>query len=1415
MDDAVEEAAAHEAGRRAAAGSVPKPPEGIRLHTDADAARRASGLRARAFTLGDDVYFGAGRYDPTTPAGRELLAHELYHAHRQRETGEQRIARDPDTPTPPDPQQLKEQLYAEWVHDGLIDALADQRITVANFAAGIVKRSTQRITDATELETLKARADELVHLTSPPWDLVNAPRLVAAVSGMPKELDAYLPSVGTESFLSAWTQGIARYLAAPDETTAAERFGELIDAVSAIGVRFGSVSKLLWFELHETLMHLVELRERLAKLPDDAQAKPEAMLADRRAIGDEINRTARHALLVNQAMSDPALTGVPLDPNSPTPLETQLGPLSGRLAQMRETEKEEKKTQQALGAGPELLAASMPGGMGIEVAPEEAFPRTADEAAESWATELADRGDQLFRDLETAPCRIVPANPPGSIEAFIKVFDSWFTFLPSRAIAADPLIAAAVSAWRGAMWGLGQLGMEGWMVSQLLKPVGYGYYGQLARPKFWSPLPVPRLRDQTVGGGPVPGYAFVHELVPELGVIETHAEDREVALQQGIETARANFTAIWLLHLQKAPVLEMARSLGVAPPAASYLFLRDPSAAEGWNYLVYYQSVIEESDKVAEQKTMAAPLADYLGASQQVSAMLSQAHYPKSDRGSRLGEQAIREHGIEGAEGRNQARYGLTTAPTNAKVDAARARIEALRTRFESGQLSSEHVIEALERSMSEGLAANDSAVFRIGATLYVAYREHDLKDVVLKYFEPAVLAEAVAKAVAISLLLEALAQLGPIGRLLSGTIGKIMAKGGGSPLGTLLTLISWIFDTKRVKSFAGAREQAFFAVDVVDALAAFVQDKVVGKVAHNVRRWGDPSRWAPKTTRDISEALKRWLDPDQLPIARDEITAARQRLEKAKGAADPEVQALRALEADLGGTPPGEPHPAPVPVDRPTFEARLAAAAETARKAGIDPTPLVEQARAEHHAELRSAVEAGMGPLKAGETPPPIEIVKPDKFGPPGSKRTARVVVENGKVTRILVDENASPAAVYEEGVHAAQAADPRMRKLFARLDPRKAWTEMTPREKLAATKAAIQIEVDAKQRIAEQLEGSNDPLSGDELIRAYEDINNLRAKQLELAQIKPRKLSEAKLPDIISEPATLYAKKTKSSLTVDSKWSKGTLSEFRSKFERANRDALITKRELERLYNKAKSELNPNRIPSAAEKFDAPAQLGETEGLPFKTTGKRAEDQLLLTPNQRSSMDRLIAARDLARTKRADALARNDLDSANAWNQRVNNASRKLGEQAASAWAKQRAWAAKARPTRVYGGEGSRSGDFDRVDKWTDAKGTVHYLVIEAKGGESRLGGKWYKGKYLQQGSLEYFHAILDDMSRPTSSKESRQAALELRTALDGWDIHGAKAEIHYEKVRIPIEKVEAPRRALGEKSQATGVEVTPFIL
>ncbi len=60
---------------------------GTKVHTGAAADRLARDLGAEAFTVGNHMFFAANRYEPASPAGHKLLAHELTHVVQQARGG--------------------------------------------------------------------------------------------------------------------------------------------------------------------------------------------------------------------------------------------------------------------------------------------------------------------------------------------------------------------------------------------------------------------------------------------------------------------------------------------------------------------------------------------------------------------------------------------------------------------------------------------------------------------------------------------------------------------------------------------------------------------------------------------------------------------------------------------------------------------------------------------------------------------------------------------------------------------------------------------------------------------------------------------------------------------------------------------------------------------------------------------------------------------------------------------------------------------------------------------------------------------------------------------------------------------------------------------------------------------------------
>src|SRR5256886_108490 len=56
----------------------------VRVHTGGKADESARSINAQAYTVGTDVVFRSGAYQPESPGGRHVLAHELAHVVQQR-----------------------------------------------------------------------------------------------------------------------------------------------------------------------------------------------------------------------------------------------------------------------------------------------------------------------------------------------------------------------------------------------------------------------------------------------------------------------------------------------------------------------------------------------------------------------------------------------------------------------------------------------------------------------------------------------------------------------------------------------------------------------------------------------------------------------------------------------------------------------------------------------------------------------------------------------------------------------------------------------------------------------------------------------------------------------------------------------------------------------------------------------------------------------------------------------------------------------------------------------------------------------------------------------------------------------------------------------------------------------------------
>jgi hypothetical protein len=56
----------------------------VKVHTGSDAANASKSVQAQAFTVGNEIVFNEGKYNPSSPEGQRTIAHELTHVVQQR-----------------------------------------------------------------------------------------------------------------------------------------------------------------------------------------------------------------------------------------------------------------------------------------------------------------------------------------------------------------------------------------------------------------------------------------------------------------------------------------------------------------------------------------------------------------------------------------------------------------------------------------------------------------------------------------------------------------------------------------------------------------------------------------------------------------------------------------------------------------------------------------------------------------------------------------------------------------------------------------------------------------------------------------------------------------------------------------------------------------------------------------------------------------------------------------------------------------------------------------------------------------------------------------------------------------------------------------------------------------------------------
>ncbi len=98
--------------------------EAVRIHDGHEAATSARAVRARAYTVGSDIVFGAGEYRPSTGEGQALLAHELAHVRQDAIGGSSGVLRRTPCPSCHKPMGTQ-QVTLEPLRDDAVHYLPD------------------------------------------------------------------------------------------------------------------------------------------------------------------------------------------------------------------------------------------------------------------------------------------------------------------------------------------------------------------------------------------------------------------------------------------------------------------------------------------------------------------------------------------------------------------------------------------------------------------------------------------------------------------------------------------------------------------------------------------------------------------------------------------------------------------------------------------------------------------------------------------------------------------------------------------------------------------------------------------------------------------------------------------------------------------------------------------------------------------------------------------------------------------------------------------------------------------------------------------------------------------------------------------------------------------------------------------
>jgi hypothetical protein len=909
----------------------------VHVHTDGEADRLSHDLNAQAFTIGRDVYFAAGKYDPTSRGGQRLLAHELTHVVQQ--SG--RLGGSSDMLVQRNCETVEECLEdIGRVQESLRAAIVEQALGPATqygdeaFAENLSSAALGVLPDNLMLD-LEDRAYAIAALTES-WDetVYTIPMALQILSNLHQqaasspELASARPSYGLEYLMRVMATRMADHLIGalgPDPDThpllaerAAWAMETIRDALSAALDALSDPEALMRLELEGTLVRIVELRAAYGARREQLLLERASASEELAALGQEIGVAARRALLLNQAMAD-------LQPDRPggdTPLDEMLvEEMAGEIAAVRQIAEDEEQSMAELGDQLELLAAgeialdqplflehlgpSYDQGenrLRVGIEPDWAFPRAVDAASNRFMRQLDTRIQQQRQGLESLRSDIVPDSY--ELEDFAAAFRRWFAFFSLEQERRDPTVQlvlglmddtyqligmdihqVASASFLGTMTevesGIARAHLMqscAQILEQSMGAAAVQFAGQIREERL-------RAEEETGGWASEPEYEFAQEYgegsESERGSREAllrslpereeqrrlgEAVRRLAQQEQARRRARERSPRLPEVNLpgserreretERTRVARAGGELIGGEGALPVYGLLNPQARQGWRYLIDVQSTPgrgseEEGGVVAQEyRVMPTEVVRYLLAYRQHAETLRQSHTPTLPEAPHLpiGERAMREGGVERGEATGEARYvrgEVSPSPSRAafglRGTRGRARREsAIPTRpgstYDPAEQAAWRLIADLERYFEAFYTRHPEPEYRMASVFIMAEIQFGVGGELMQLGDPSTIAEMAGEALRISLTIQTLNALGPLGRLASLGYRAYLGMQGTSEIAALISITHFLRSIGQVSSFQAARAWSHVARYIVDDVRELME-ALVGIPARGAAR--------------------------------------------------------------------------------------------------------------------------------------------------------------------------------------------------------------------------------------------------------------------------------------------------------------------------------------------------------------------------------------------------------------------------------------------------------------------------------------------------------------------------------------------------------------------------------------------------